>query len=125
MHADFASRKLRHMQLRPAALAFLFHSVGRIGREPHPPRTRFDIRQIQFGPAFLRRMDEAVQPQLAAHRPIHADSAAAFDAPFEQPADFAFGGGPLVSGQLRAGAAQTAAQFRFFLISHFSDGLLL
>ena len=41
--ADFFAGKLGDMQFSAAALAFLFYSVARIRREPHPPRVRFDI----------------------------------------------------------------------------------
>lgn len=81
---DFFAGKLGNAQFGVAAFAFLFGAVGRVGGEPHPPRVRFDIGQVEFCAAFLCGTDKAVQSQFFAYRPIHADSSSFFDVGFEQ-----------------------------------------
>ena len=107
--ADFFAGKLGDAQFSAAAFAFLFGAVGRVGGEPHPPRVRFDIGQVEFGAAFLCGTDKAVQTQFLAHRPIHADFPSFFDVGFEQAVDGFGGGVSLVGAHLGACAAELFA----------------
>lgn len=107
--ADFFAGKLGDAQFGAAAFAFLFGAVGRVGGEPHPPRVRFNIGQVEFCAAFLCGTDKAIQTQFLAYRPIHADFPSFFDVGFEQAAD-GFGGGiALVCAHLGACAAELFA----------------
>ena len=106
---DFFAGKLGYAQFGAAAFAFLFGAVGRVGCEPHPPRVRFDIGQVEFCAAFLCGTDKAVQTQFLAYRPIHADFPSFFDVGLEQAA-YGFGGGvALVCAHLGACTAELFA----------------
>ena len=107
--ADFFAGKLGDAQFGAAAFAFLFGAVGRIGGEPHPPRVRFDIGQVEFGAAFLCGTDKAVQTQFLAYRPIHTDFPSFFDVGLEQAVDSFGGGVSLVGAHLGACAAELFA----------------
>ena len=107
--ADFFAGKLGYAQFGAATLAFLFGAVGRVGGEPHPPRVRFDIGQVEFGAAFLCGTDKAVQTQFLAYRPIHADFSSFFDVGFEQAADGLGSGVSLVCAHLGACVAELFA----------------